>query len=278
MPSRAAMFVVAAALSCGVASRASIESIDFELYRGHLIVIRAEAGHLDDLRFLVDTGTNRTVIDDELAASLGLEGRGSSVQTFGRTMSGADVVFPDLRLGSVRTEGLRVVAADLSATGESLGLDRLDGIIGMDVLGRTSFTIDYGLRRLTLGATTRGRFRVPLAPDPVFPVVRVDIAGVPADLVVDTGASHVVLFLSAGDRIFQQGGAVAASILGGTVPLRGLFLPELRLGSWRLRDLPAVVAEAPVGRRPVKGLLAPTVLGSSLLRFDLRRRELSWGP
>jgi predicted aspartyl protease len=193
-------------------------------------------------------------------------------------MPGADVVLPQLRIGDTRADDLRVVATDLSATVASLGLDRLDGIVGMDVLGRTSFAIDYARRRLSFGARTRTRHRIPLGPDPVFPVVNVDIAGIPAELIVDTGASHVVLFLPAGDRTFERVGTIAASMLGGSAAIQGLLLPELRLGAFRMRDLPAVIAEAPVPTRPVKGLLAPTVLGSTFLQFDFSRQELGWRP
>ncbi len=271
------MLVMAAALCCGLTSNAPVD-VAFELHRGHLIVISASAGARDELRLLVDTGTSRTVVDTPVAASLGLTGRATSVLTFGRTMAGAEVVLPDLRIGDVRADDLRVVSTDLSATTESLGLDRLDGIIGMDVLGRASFAIDYARRRLSFGVGTRTRHLIPLGPDPVFPVVSVDIGGVPAELIVDTGASHVVLFLPTGDRTFEQAGAIAASILGGTVAIQGLLLPELRVGAWRVNNLQAVVAEAPVATRPVKGLLAPTVLGSSFLQFDFSRRELGWRP
>jgi len=83
-----------------------------------------------------------------------------------------------------------------TATAESLGLPRLDGIVGMG-LGRTDLTIDYRRRRLAIGTASTVRQTVPLSGDPVFPVVNVDIAGVPAELIVDTGASHLALFLSA---------------------------------------------------------------------------------
>jgi len=117
---------------------------------------------------------------------------------------------------------------------------------------------------------------VPLSGDPVFPVVNVDIAGVPAELIVDTGASHLVLFLPAGDRTFEQAGAVAASMLGGPAPVRALLLPEVRFGALQLRDLPAVVAEAPVVHDPARRLLAPTALGASIVQFDFSRRQLGW--
>ncbi len=277
MPGRVALLVMAAGFCCGLTSTPFVD-VAFELYRGHLIVVPAGAGARDDLRLLVDTGTSRTVVDLPVAASLGLTGLNTSVRTFGRTMAGADVVLPQLRIGDTRADDLRVVATDLSATVASLGLDRLDGIVGMDVLGRTSFAIDYARRRLSFGARTRTRHRIPPGPDPVFPVVNVDIAGIPAELIVDTGASHVVLFLPAGDRTFERVGTIAASMLGGSAAIQGLLLPELRLGAFRMRDLPAVIAEAPVPTRPVKGLLAPTVLGSTFLQFDFSRQELGWRP
>ena len=252
--------------------------LEFELHRGHLIVVPGVVGTYGSVRLLLDTGTSRTVVGTPVAESLHLQGQPASVRTFRRTLAATEVVIPELQFGIVRATRLRVVAADLSSTAASLGMARLDGIVGMDVLGRMSFAIDYQRRRLVFNADAPVRHRIPLGADPIFPVISVEIGGVPAELIVDTGASHVVLFLPAGDRTFEGVGGVPASILGGDTAIRGLFLPELRVGAWRASHLSAVVAEAPVASRPVKGLLAPTVLGSSYLQFDFRRRELGWRP
>src|ERR1700753_176567 len=46
--------------------------VSFDLYQGYLIVVRGSAGSQRNLNFLLDTGTNVTILDRKLARKLNL--------------------------------------------------------------------------------------------------------------------------------------------------------------------------------------------------------------
>jgi predicted aspartyl protease len=278
MGGRLGTLLLAALVAPLGAEQGSPNEMPFKLHRGHLITVRGAAGPATDLRFLLDTGAGRTVIAAPLAAGLGLSGHSSSVRAFGRTILASEVVIPELRFGAIRLERQTGLATDLFAMAQSIGLDRLDAVIGMDVLGRASFAIDYARRRIVPGAARRTRHRVPLRADRLFPVVRIELGAEPVDVIVDTGASHVVLFRSAARSALAGRARTLAASLSGSVPVSGLRLPELRVGAWLAHDVPVVLAEAPASWNRAHGLLAPTALDASYVQFDFERRTLGWDP
>ena len=47
-------------------------TVNFELYRGYLMIVRGSAGPVKGLNFLLDTGASSTVLDPQLARKLHL--------------------------------------------------------------------------------------------------------------------------------------------------------------------------------------------------------------
>ena len=64
---------LAACLLLSTGTRAADDSafeLPFDLYDDHLIVVRGSIGRLDGLRFLIDSGSARTIIDRKIADKL----------------------------------------------------------------------------------------------------------------------------------------------------------------------------------------------------------------
>lgn len=111
-----------------------------------LVVSRTPTGHLlvdvalDDgvlRKFIFDTGAGATVIDSTLADDLGIEdlGQQSLASIFGAVNT---TVYRgrSLRIGCATLENLRLIGMDLAAIREMLGEEKIDGIIGFDLLSQ----------------------------------------------------------------------------------------------------------------------------------------------
>ena len=244
----------------------------------HVIVCPVDVGLSEPLAFVIDTGTRRTVIDLAVAAGLGLASTASSVIALGNNVLSGDAAMPSLRFGSLSLNGLRVSACDLRALEASMGV-KAAGILGMDVLGRTSLTIDYRRARVTIGAFGALAHSVPLvrtAGD--FGAVDVEIDGQRLRLVIDTGAAGLMLFAPHGLTASIPGGWVNAGGLWGSSRLATLRVRELRIATWPLQGQSVAYAEAPQAMLAYDsdGLLGVRSLDAGLVSLDFAHGELRW--
>jgi len=198
------------------------------------------------VRFILDTGSTRTVIADDLARALG----STIVATSLLTSSGGAERRPVVRLSSVSVAeakaddvlALVVPAGQLEAFG-----DGVRGLLGQDFLSAFSYTIDYRRRRLTWYAAPDCG-----APDAValvasegrYVMVLKDDRGRALRLVPDTGADATVLFHAVEPFEAAAGGAVLGG-LAGERPAQRAIARRLRVGTTLLRDVPAVVVDRP---------------------------------
>jgi len=179
-------------------------------------------------RFLVDTGAQSTVVSPGLAAAAGLTAgwRVEVVTVTGKRLvpaGSADVV-----VGGVSVSGAEVLFYDPPRG--------FDGVLGQSVLGRLDYLID-GRGELRIGAPAPVGERLPL--DRVYdrPAVSVDVDGVRMRLVLDSAASHMVLF----DEKAEGRDAVLRTSAGyGPVAVRKLR--SVAAGRARLSAVEAAVA------------------------------------
>lgn len=125
-------------------------SIPIKLKDGYLVVAKGSIGRLNDLTFLLDTGTSRTLIDSHIAKQLQLEGLGHRLTVFDHEVEAQLVVLPDLRLGAIHAESPHVIVTNLSSVAQNFGL-HADAILGMDILRLGTFSIDYKSGRIWFG-------------------------------------------------------------------------------------------------------------------------------
>lgn len=98
--------------------------------------------------FILDTGSNITVVSPGLARSLGVEGGPSEPRGTARMASGQEVAVTARRLESIAVGGARidnfgVVIYDLVGVSSSAGPGIVvDGLLGIDFIGRFTTTLD----------------------------------------------------------------------------------------------------------------------------------------
>lgn len=254
---------------------ANSASMKFDLLERHLIVVRGAIGHLEGLKLLIDTGAIPSMIDRRVAKKLALEVQESEFIAFGQKVHVATTVLPDIRLGSLHAEALSAGVGDLSY------LHGVDAIVGLDVLGRYSFSIDYEQRVLALGPVAERDTGVRLEPVPPFLTVQVSIGGRPFQFLVDTGSSRLVIF---GRRIngrlplLPVHGELATYHLGGSARLQRVTLPLVTAGGATLVHLEGFLSDAPMDGYPsgIDGVLGVRVLASKRASFDFERNRFAF--
>jgi len=238
------------------------------LLAGRLPVVPVYLDGEGPFDFLLDTGTNSTIVTPALAARLGL--RPADSVTLITVAGGRDV--PRARLRRVEVGGRAAADVEVLVSGlEPLSeLDpRLRGVLGQNFLGRFNYTLDYGGRAVEFdgGAAPPSGERVPFTLEEGKLVVGA-VCDAPAPralrLVLDAAATSLIIFDDArrglSDALAARG---AAPLLteAGAAEARLARLPALRVGGSRLRDVPVALLPDPARRdaRTEDGLL-PTSL------------------
>ena len=204
-------FITAAALlllNVAATRPASAHGLQFPGYTGvqmtrgpqnHLLVQAQVNGR--PASFLVDTGANLSFFRVDRAAAFGVTPSGAQKFRQGRAFPLASI--RELAIGSIAFGTIEVALADSSQfRGTSSGAERsVDGVIGLDLLGRRRalinchtrqlflrtdsnrginlgpVTASLGFKRIPLGETREGGLTVPIS-----------LCGRRAQLIVDTGA------------------------------------------------------------------------------------------
>ena len=262
-------------------------NLPFKLYRGYTIVARGSIAGLKHLNFIIDTGAVPSVVDLKVARKLRLQGQVEPLSLFSQTIETRRVTLPGLELGPIDTGPLQVIVGDLASFESRLGV-RVDGMIGLDVLARQDFVVDYESGTIAFG-TAPGNARGPLDPagtsvpfevGPGYAVVSLDVEGHPYRLMVDTGARSLILFAPrVRDRLagLHKLSERIIGNAGGTVALTEVVLPEASLGTVHLnaQRVALMEGEAPTGV-DLDGLLGVRSLGVRRLGFDFEHRTITW--
>jgi Aspartyl protease len=246
--------------------------VSFDLYHDYLIVVRGSAGPVKGLNFLLDTGANPTILDRRLARSLHLDELPGLLAGVNGTVAAGKATVPSLQLGPMRRDNLSVVVEDLSFFYKALPV-RIDAVIGLDVIGQSPFEIDYGAREIHFGSTPHLKNALPLQMKRGLPLVDVQLDQTSARLVLDTGASSLILFeprppsaspvkISA----VQQSSHTMGEFAGKTVWL------HMRLGQAEFSREPAVLVRSrPETADDFDGLVSPALLGITKIAIDLNQ-------
>ena len=271
--------IVASALVSGTPSRsvASIAEVPFELYQRHLVVTKGSIGRLNGLSLLIDTGTIPSMVDRRIAQKLRLQTESAMLVAFGQQVPIQSAVVEGFRIGSFQSGPVPAGVGDLSY----LQGARVDAVVGLDVLVRTSFAIDYRAHVLKFASAGREGAVAPLELAWPFLTAQMTIAGQQVRLLIDTGSRDLVLFKTRmppalsdmswkGDKTVQYASGVAR--------LRRLDLRQVRLGGEQWDNLPAWVLDRPPQDYPqgVDGVLGVLALGCQRVRFDFERNEFGW--
>jgi len=252
--------------------------VPFRLYRGYLIVAEGSLGG-EKMNLLIDTGTDPSVLDRRVAQKLRLPGSTARLSLVNRTVEVQQVTLPELRLGPLRAQSLRVLVRDLGFLSRALGIG-IDAVIGLDVLRGSSFTIDYKATKIVFGPPQSLTASMPFETGPPFITVRIQIEGEPIRVLLDTGSSGLALFRHRSSSRLGRLQIVAEKKslnMGGEVRREQVLLSAIQLGSAQLRRVNAfVVDDQEDTGRDFDGLLGPAALGMTRISFDLKRGIFFW--
>jgi predicted aspartyl protease len=252
--------------------------LPIRLYRDYLVVVEGNIGNLEKLSFLIDTGASPSVIDQRIATALGLQRTAGTMDLANKIVWTELATLPLMNVGPARAQNLSVFVQDLSSIEKALGR-RIDAIVGLDVLGKSSFSIDYKAKRLHFGSLTRSRSTVSFEVDTTFVIVAVQLQNRSVRLLVDTGSSALVLFQSRAKGPFSPlpGRMSKATSLGGDVQRQAVEISGLRLGKEDFGPLIGfMVADHGDERRNFDGLLSVRGLHLEEIGFDFENHEISW--
>jgi predicted aspartyl protease len=251
------------------------QSLPFKLHDGYLIVTTCSVGGLHDLVALVDTGVTETTIDTKLVKRLSLSTQ-TDVATFGTQEGPVEAVsIPHVELGPLRAEVLAGMAMDLGSLTHRLGV-RPDVIIGMDMLSRGRFAIDYRTKMIAFGElpamahSAAFRFWSGLA------LIEVSADNLPLRLQVDTGFNAILIY---GNRLHSStlvAFDAESGAFGRNINVRAGIAHQLAVGDWRGKQVTVFASDAEPRDAAFDGLLGPSAIGIHRLAFDFEKLTFSW--
>lgn len=213
------------------------------------LTVKAEVNGQGPFDFLVDTGASSSVISAELADQLGLVRAGSNKL---HSIAGAQSV------STARVESLTVgkrTRANMTVSVLPRALLRVDGVLGLEWLGRASLLLDFARHKMVVGEG------LPL-PDSLTVAVKSRLARSGLMLIdafipdqrliafVDTGSTTTVgnlALLSAA----REGNSIVGelsdtelrSVTGQVLPARSTVVSRLMLGKLTLRNVPLLIGQ-----------------------------------
>ncbi len=236
--------------------------LPIRLFWNYLVIVEGSIGNVQKLHFLLDTGAYPSVVDQKIAHNLGLVEQPARVNLSNKTVQTRLVTLPSLLLGPVRVQALPVLTQDLSFLRKALGY-KVDAIIGLDVLGKSSFTINYRTKEMLLPLVT----------------IRTKFQDLQLRLVVDTGSPDVMLFESRmpDSASLRTLGVQKTANASGTLQLTKIWIPELYLGQETIGGQAAfVVNDHKDDGDNFDGVLGMKGPQFSKIAFDFENRRFSW--
>jgi predicted aspartyl protease len=270
------------------ASKPSHNAMPFRLNGSGFINVAVVVNGNGPFNFVLDTGSNRSAISARLVAQLKLPVVATSAIVTSAPQRSARIVRLDsLSLGSVTRNGILATVLGNEALA---GMDgAADGLIGQDLLGDISYTLDYERQQLIWDIDGR----TPPSNSMVFQLRRDEgrwLVGLPQSkrggdvvwFVPDSGATAFVIFDRGSPsplRLSRLAIETEVTTVNGTNSVQTVVLREFRVGAVVFQNRPGILIErrnpdAPSG----DGLLPLSAFASVTFDADdsylvVRRRQ-----
>jgi hypothetical protein len=230
----------------------NVASVPFRLVNRHWIVLALSIDHTGPYNFLLDSGTQITMIDPSLAAALHLDTQGrAEVVGVGSGQSASYAQLDLVEAGSHSVANQKVLVQDLQNL-HSPDL-HLQGILGEDFLEQFDLLIDNAHRLLCLDDSAAMRAEVKGPHIPLVVTADADEAGAmpglllitvqlsgglrPVRLLLDSGVNEPILFNSSQYMLARPSHDVLLSGRGvdGAQPTLSVLPPQdVKIGSLKL--------------------------------------------
>jgi len=245
-------------------------------------------------RFVVDTGSERTVLSQELAATLGLAaGRRVRVTAMSGTVPVSTVIVPDIVVGAPKA-GAQMTGARIEAPvlfERHLGAS---GLVGIDTLQGKAVEIDFARNVMTVFPATRRTRREYFGRDDIviraknllgqLVVTDAQYGGRKIRVVIDTGSVVSMGNIALQRLVAKSSGPMTTvrllSVTGAELEAQYNVVTGVKVGEIKLANLPIAFSDAaPFARlgladRPalLLGMDALHLFGQ--VRIDFANREL----
>jgi hypothetical protein len=252
------------------------KTIPVRIIRGFLVVVEGRFGSvLQHQNFLLDTGTSPSIINKDLAAPLDLTKSSAVLASVGRDSKVQSAVLPEIDIGPIRAVALPVLLSDLSQLESDLGIP-IAGIVGLDVLSKASFSLDYTRKSLEFGRFTPGGVTVALPAGSSIALAEISWGGASKRMVVDTGSEQLVLLgneppLAA--ALHSNGGTATAASVANRLTVQQLPPADIVLAGKKF-SAPKAYWVPGSDASDSDGLLGIRALGFRRLSFDSQSRTL----
>jgi hypothetical protein len=186
---------------------------------------------------------------------------------------------PKVQVGPVAADAFEMVAADFGAIEQALHA-RLDAVIGLDLLARHNFAIDYRSKKLLFGRPVQPAdsvtFQRKHAAGGTYVLVPMESGGEKFQMLLDTGTKDITLFrprLKGSLRQIRLSSEDVTVNAGGSSQINKVVIPLVRLGSiiYRKQQDAYVWTTPEAELRDFDGMLGPTALGAIAVEFDFDR-------
>ena len=252
--------------------------VGFELYQDYLIVVRGSIGPLKDLNFLLDTGATPSVLAPRLKEKLHLTTAPIDIAVLKGSVKGETATVPSLQFGPIRKDNVAVLIQDLSFLQKGLPV-RLDGIVGLDVLGQSTFVIDYTAHEIRFGPTASMSDSIPFHIKEGLAIVDASVNQAQVHLLLDTGASSMILFEEMRDPASdaKAAGTEESQKNIGEFQRNQKRSISVKLGKTKFDHEVAYVVQNPrdAGHN-FDGLMSPIALGITRVAVDLSQGTLAF--
>jgi len=252
--------------------------LPIRLYWGYLVIVEGSIGNVQRLNFLLDTGAYPSVVDQKIAHNLGLAEQPARVNLSNKSVQTRLVVLPSLLLGPLHAEALPVLTEDLSFLRKALGY-KVDAIVGLDVLRKGSFTINYKTKEMLFGPVRGLTFSAPFETDTPVVTIRTRFQDRQLRLMIDTGTPDLMLFQSRmpDSTSWQTLGTEKAANVSGTFRSRKIRIPEVYLGKETIgAQIASVVDDRKDDGDNFDGVLGVRGPQFWKIAFDFEHRRFSW--
>jgi hypothetical protein len=194
----------------------------------------------------------------------------------GKLIPTDNAILPEIEVGPIRAVSLRVQVQDLARLERDLGIP-VAGIIGLDVLSKSSFRLDYQKKELEFGEVSDDGIPVSFDERTGTAVALLSLEGISARLLVDTGSDRVAVLgknLAETKRLAlrttaQRGSSVADQ----SMEVQVFFARDVVLGGKHFTVEKAYFI--PNGSHPAfDGILGVRALGFRAITYDQARNSI----
>lgn len=243
-----------------------------KIYRDFLPVLQGQIGGLaGQQNFVLDTGTSPSIVNARLARELGWPTSPGRMSALGKIAASEVTRVPEIVVGPIRAEGVYVQVQDLSRLEHDLGIP-VAAIVGMDVLSRESFRLNYAGSQIEFAEMpTRSGVIAHFDKKSGLAVAAVNLEGRTVRLLVDTGTNRLVVLGGNQDgfpwlnarRPLRSGGSALDSEMGvEEISVSGIVLGDRAIGGAKVYLVPRK------SDAMFDGLLGVRALGVKAISYD----------